>query len=381
MATKKSASKTATKKPRVVVSGDVLPRRSLEQVMRVAEILHTTYAGKSASWNEVSQALGIGPNSPNTKYIIWGAQSYGIVNKEENNSISLAETGRKIVAPNYDGEDNEGRLKAILTPTLLSQFYSDYNGHQVPSAVHFPNVLESRYQVPRDRVGEVIEIIMANGNYAGILEISGEGEPLVKLTGTGVSVTKEKVTELVEETIETSGAIVSMDSADWANTCFYITPIGDEGTDVRKHADMMLKHLLEPVCKTMFSMEVIRADKIERSGLITRQIFEQLAQASLCVADLSFSNPNAFYELGVRHVFKLPTIQLIRKGDKIPFDVSQGRTITIDTSDIYTVMDRFDAARRELAEHVRNIQNSGSDAGDDNPVNIYLPGVKVTLPK
>ena len=100
------------------------------------------------------------------------------------------------------------------------------------------------------------------------------------------------------------------------------------------------------------------------------------------MADLSFSNPNAFYELGVRHVFRLPTIQLIRKGDKIPFDVSQGRTITIDTSDVYTVMDRFDAARRELPEHVKHIQASGNQgSGEDNPVTIYLPGVKVTLPK
>src|SRR6266446_452697 len=91
--------------------------------MRVAEILYTTYAGKSASWDEVAQALGIGPNTTNTKYLIWGAQSYGIVNKEEANAISLAETGRKIVAPNYDGEDAEGRTKAVLTPTLLSKFY------------------------------------------------------------------------------------------------------------------------------------------------------------------------------------------------------------------------------------------------------------------
>ncbi len=197
MATKKSAAKAATKKTRVVISGDVLPRRSLEQVIRVAEILHTTYAGKSASWNEVSQALGIGANSPNTKYIIWGAQSYGIVNKEENNSISLAETGRKIVAPNYDGEDGEGRIKAILTPTMLSKFYSDYNGHQVPSPIHFPNVLESRYEVPRDRVAEVIEIIMANGSYAGIFEATSDGEPTVRLAGTGLSVSKERVTEVV----------------------------------------------------------------------------------------------------------------------------------------------------------------------------------------
>jgi len=382
MASRKSPTRTATKeKQRVQISSEVLPRRSLEQVIRVAEILHSTYAGKSASWEELTQALGIASKSPATKYLIWGAQSYGIVNKEEGNTISLAETGRKIVAPNYDGEDAEGRVKAILTPTLLSKFYSDYDGHQIPSPIHFPNVLESRYDVPRDRVGEAIDIIISNGGYAGIFETPNEGEPIVRLSGAGVSVSKARINELIEEVTESEEIIVSTDGADWGKVCFYITPIGDEGTDIRKHADMMLKHLLEPVCKTMFGMEVVRADKIERSGVITQQIFEQLARASLCVADLSFSNPNAFYELGVRHVFKLPTIQLIRKGDKIPFDVSQGRTITIDTSDIYTVMDRFEAARRELAEHVKHIQTSGSDSGEDNPVNIYLPGVKVTLPK
>jgi hypothetical protein len=145
---------------------------------------------------------------------------------------------------------------------------------------------------------------------------------------------------------------------------------------------MMLKHLLEPVLKGQFGMDVVRADRIERSGIITQQIFEQLARAALCVADLSFNNPNAFYELGVRHVFKLPTIQIIRKGDKIPFDVSQGRTIVIDTSDIYTIMDRFESARRELTEHVKHFQSSSdSDGREDNPINIYLPGLKVILPK
>src|SRR5688572_2458743 len=382
MATKKSAAKTQPKDARVQISSEVLPRRTLEQVIRVAEILHNTYAGKSASWDDLATALEIGSTSPNRKYIIWAAQAYGIVNKEEGKVISLAETGRKIVAPTYDNEDAEGRLKAILTPTLLSKFYSDYNGHPIPSEIHFPNVLENRFEVPRDRVLEASQIIIENARYAGILEASLDGQPIIRLSGAGIPIPKARFDELVEEVTESVAVITSTEGIDWSNICFYITPIGDEGTDIRKHADMMLKHLLEPVCKSMFGMEVIRADKIERSGLITQQVFEQLARASLCVADLSFSNPNAFYELGVRHVFRLPTIQLIRKGDKIPFDVSQGRTITIDTSDVYTVMDRFDAARRELAEHVKHIQASGNqESGEDNPVNIYLPGLKVTLPK
>lgn len=159
---------------------------------------------------------------------------------------------------------------------------------------------------------------------------------------------------------------------------FLQTPLGDEASEERKHADMMLKHLLEPVFEKI-GFTVIRADEIAKSGIITSQILEHIAKSKLCVADLSFRNPNAFYELGVRHAFLLPTIQIIHKSDKIPFDVSQGRTITIDTADRYTITDRLDSARKELKEYVTNLlQDSGSEV---NPVAVYLPGTKVSLPK
>lgn len=168
-------------------------------------------------------------------------------------------------------------------------------------------------------------------------------------------------------------------SAEWDKLCFYVTPIGDEGTDVRRHADMMLKHLIEPVVSAV-GLKTIRADKIEKSGLITQQVLEHLAYSRLCIADLSFGNPNAFYELGVRHMCLSPTIQVIRKGDKIPFDVSQGRTITVDTSDVYTVMDKFESARKELAEHVKTALSEKRDAPpEDNPIAIYLPGTKTQI--
>ena len=127
-------------------------------------------------------------------------------------------------------------------------------------------------------------------------------------------------------------------------------------------------------------MKAVRADQIDRAGLITKQIFECLAHARLCVADLSFNNPNAFYELGVRHMCKLPTVQIIRKGDRIPFDVSQGRTIKIDMTDVYSVMESVESAKRELRQHLKAAL-APEYKGEDNPINTYLPGVTVTLPR
>jgi hypothetical protein len=369
---------------RVYVSAENMPRKTLEEAILIARKLHEIYAGKSASRDELASAIGSAVNTPKTHYLLSSAVAYGIVIDEGDNKYALSELGRKIVAPTYEGEDQEALVKAIMTPATLSKFYSDYNGHPIPAQQHLANLLETRYSIPRERTAEAIEIIRANGKFAGILDEShGAETPVVQLGG-GFA---EKVSSASEEAI--SGAseggsiegVHAAETTEWSKICFYITPIGDDGSDIRKHADLMLRHVLAPVFE-QFQMKVIRADQIAKSGLISQQIFEHLAKARLCVADLSFSNPNAFYELGVRHVCRLPTIQVIQKGDKIPFDVLQGRTITVDLSDRYTLIDRIESAKRELAEHIKNAlagKEDGQESG--NPVAVYLPDLKVNLPK
>jgi len=301
------------------------------------------------------------------------------VNSEEgpnqSRRYSLAETGRKIVAENIPGEAQEARVKAVLTPTVLSKFFTDYNGNPIPPTdEHFANVLEDRFSIPRDRTKEAIDIIVSNGKYAGILDEQGEGKPpLVRLAGVPVG----------EQSISGElGSVVGQapkPATGWDKTCFYITPLGEDNTEERRHANMMLKHVVRPVFEE-HGFTVVRADEIAKTGIITQQIVEHLAKARICVADMSFRNPNAFYELGVRHAFLLPTIQLIHKAGKIPFDVSQGRTITIDTSDNYMVTDQLQSARKTLSEYVKNLLN-GTNPSEDNPVAIYLPGIIVTIPK
>ena len=340
----------------------------------MAQCLNTEFAGK-ASWDQLANALKVPKQANSTKYLFWSAAAYNLVNREEGNAFNLAETGRKICAPVYEGEDREAKLKAIVTPNVLSKFYTEYDGHSLPTDEIFPNVLEQKFGVPRDRTNEAQQLILDNARFAGILIDEG-GRQVLHLTGSygsrapGSVAAQDQGEDSVEEASST---------AEWDSICFYVTPIGDEGSEIRRHADMMLKHLIEPVVSAA-GLKTIRADKIEKSGLITQQVFEHLAFSRLCIADLSFGNPNAFYELGVRHMCLSPTIQVIRKGDKIPFDVSQGRTITVDTSDIYTVMDKFESARKELAEHVKNaLGEKRDDTPDDNPVGIYLPGTKTEI--
>jgi hypothetical protein len=370
-ASKKSAIAIEETGAKTQVAASALPRKTIEECLAVARPIHETYAAKSVSWDEIAAGMNRGALTPIMKYLIWGTQAYGLIIKDGDN-YKLTETAKKIFTPESEAEKRENLIKAITIPTILSRFYTDYNGKFLPEGEFFDNILVTRYSIPKNRIAEAKDIIIKNAQFCGILIQHEGGKITIRLDSTSAR------PEAIVTPIFVAEPERKITDENPENICFYITPIGEEGTEIRKHADMLLRHLIEPAF-AKFSMKVIRADKIEKSGLISQQIFEYLVSAKICVADLSYGNPNAFYELGIRHMTKRPSIQIIRKGDKIPFDVSQGRTISVDVSDTYTVMDKIESAKNELIEHIKAILDPATSTGqsDDNPVTVYLPRLTV----
>jgi hypothetical protein len=123
-------------------------------------------------------------------------------------------------------------------------------------------------------------------------------------------------------------------------------------------------------------LNVVRADEIAEPGMISKQIIEYILKSRLVIADLSFNNPNVFYELCLRHVTGKPTVHIIKKGDKIPFDVGNFRTITIALDDVHETIAEIDTHRAEIANHVRQALNSGQSK--DNPILTFYPKARFT---
>jgi hypothetical protein len=136
-------------------------------------------------------------------------------------------------------------------------------------------------------------------------------------------------------------------------TCFVISPIGDEGSEVRQHADDVFELLLGPALEP-FDFDLVRANRIPGSGVITTQIIELVQSCELCVIDLSTHNANVYYECGRRHETGRPYVQLIRRGERIPFDLAGIRTITYDVSTPRGVYEASQTLRRYVAEHVKS---------------------------
>lgn len=147
--------------------------------------------------------------------------------------------------------------------------------------------------------------------------------------------------------------------------CFVISPIGEEDSITRKHSDQLLKHIISSGVEHL-GYEVIRADKISEPGIITHQIIQHIVDSPLVIADLTDRNPNVFYELALRHAIRKPLVQLIKKGELIPFDVAATRIIQFDLHNL----DSVEAAKVEIGAQVKSLEAGKNDT--DNPISVSL---------
>lgn len=149
-----------------------------------------------------------------------------------------------------------------------------------------------------------------------------------------------------------------------AQSCFLICPIGDDESDVRKHSDQVLRHIVKPVLGPK-GYSIVRADEMPRPGVITTQIMEAIFESNLVIADLTGRNPNVYYELALRHASRKPYIQLTARDEPIPFDLAGIRTIRFNLSD----PDDIEVAKITLARQVEEIEGGYTP---DSPVSMAL---------
>ena len=144
-------------------------------------------------------------------------------------------------------------------------------------------------------------------------------------------------------------------------TCFIITPIGGELTPTRTRVDQWEELIYKPALGKQF--KIIRADKISAPGIITEQILNLIVNADLAIIDYTDLNPNVMYEAAIRHISHKPFIQIHPITLRLPFDISNLRSIPYDADDLQYPL--------KLSKHIKKAYEEMQD--QDYKVPEILP--------
>ena len=357
----------------------LFPAATFEDAIELASAIFKLGSGQPVRRITLFNTMGKSPDSGASRQLITNSAKYGLTTGSYSaEQLALTAEGLTAVADEVSPATQlRARFKlAVESNEIFKSLYETYLGNRLPAQA----VLADKARelgVPDDDVAECIETFTVNTKFVGVLRSISGAERFVSIDTVVDDFLPEPRSPQVQTTTSVKAqsrpaSLVSSESrqANLDTVCFYITPIGEEGSDQRKHSDLFMGALIEPALAE-FGLNLVRADKIGEAGMITGQVIEHIVASRLVIVDLSYHNPNVFYELALRHAVRKPIVQICRVAYKLPFDISQVRTIVVDTTDIYTFVPQLESLKAQIAAQIRKTLDEASEV--ENPLSVFAP--------
>ncbi|MGA2630971.1 MAG: hypothetical protein ABSG54_12260 [Terriglobia bacterium] len=371
---------TALKRARKQRTERKFPALTFEEALEIPEGIQKYASGQKVRRLTLFEKLNKEPDSVEARQLVTASGQYGLTKGGyQADFLELTPEGNEATS---DGVAPAKKLQARFNLAIQKHapfafLYQKLKGIRMPAKEVLGDYL-SEASVEDNEKGECIDKFILNGKFLGLLKTISGSERIIPIEQAVEEVSEARATQDETTTLAVPIAGTGESAAateDFAKICFYITPIGEENSEHRRHADFLMEYIIKPAVAE-FGLTVVRADQMGKAGMIGKQVIEHILKARLVIADLSFHNPNVFYELCLRHATRLPTVQIKRTVDTIPFDLNQYRTIPIETRDPYTLMPKIQTYTAEVANQVRRaLQDSESG---DNPISMYYPSAKLS---
>ena len=365
-ATKAEKSASQAKKSRTVRP---FPAASFEDSLVIANAIQQLGGDRRVRRITIFEHLKKSPDSGPSRQLVTNSGAYGITTGGyQAEHLELTTDGVLATDPEASAGDRfKAQLKlAIEGVAYFKLLYDKYAGSKLPATAVLRDFLREQGVVD-EWLDECISLFIVNCKFVGVLRDVAGAERLLKADhGLEEALKGQPDQKTVIITPHVSAAVTT----DWDRKCFYITPIGEDGSEERKHADLVMASIIQPAVEPL-GLEVVRADQLGEPGMIATHILQHLRHCRLAIADMSHRNPNVFYEMALRHAAKLPLVQLIRKADRLPFDINQVRTVVIDTTDIYSLIPKLQVYTSEIQTQARRALEDPGAVG--NPITVFYP--------
>ena len=151
------------------------PAYTLEDVVDIAETIQNANAGLPFERALLAGALGTTPKSSAFTMRLNASAAYGLTQGGYNDAeIRLTPLGQA-AASEDDGRREQALAEAAMTPGVFGKFYELLDGKRLPESAAAQSILRREQGVAESLTGECLSIIIANGEYAGLLREENGG--------------------------------------------------------------------------------------------------------------------------------------------------------------------------------------------------------------
>jgi hypothetical protein len=298
-AAKDAAAQKPARKPR---KERKFPALTFEEALEIPEAIQRYASGQKVRRLTLFEKLNKEPDSVESRRRVTASGQYELTKGGyQADFLELTPEGNEAtsdeVAPT---KKLQARFDlAIKNHTPFDFLFTKLTGTKMPAKEVMADYL-SEANVEDDEKAECIDTFILNAKFLGLLRTIGGSERIIPIE----QVLEEVLTAPVGQPSTNKGTTVQVALAssgdipepagDFAKICFYITPIGEDNSEERRHADFLMEYIVKPAVKE-FDLTVVRADQMGKPGMIGKQVIEHILKARLVIADLSFHNPNVFY--------------------------------------------------------------------------------------
>ena len=237
----------ATKKARERVNRP-FPSASYEEAEEFARQMYGYMSGQPVRRLSFFDHINKSPDSSQSREILSVAAKYGLSKgsyKQE--YIELTSKAKHIFDDATSPRDRAvSRVDlAIKSIPAFDALYNQFTDLKLPPRSALLDAA-SAVGIPEEYQGEAVDTFVVNLKAVGLLQNLSGAERIVAVQHMLDAIPSSSFTSPVGQ-VSQIGALPSASSGvDFNNICFYITPIGDEGSEFRKHSDLFLNHIVEP---------------------------------------------------------------------------------------------------------------------------------------
>jgi hypothetical protein len=173
----------------------------------------------------------------------------------------------------------KARIKlAIENVAVFKGLYERFVGNKLPAKAALIDAAK-HLDLSDDAAEEAADTFIVNLRYVGLLQTLSGAERIISidhytdtLPGSSTALVQPGAAMPIED------GRIKTDGTQFDCTCFYITPIGQDDSEERQHSDLFLGSIVEPALDA-FKLRVVRADAIDKPGIISKQIVDYLVRS------------------------------------------------------------------------------------------------------